>query len=158
MCTKQASQNSRFCTAIIRSTESTVLAGCSVHNRPPSPKYQILPSQLKQTADRAAGLRIKSLGGSPPIHSTLYTRSRKPSIYPPNSFLYIFYPFYLFTYVLLSLFSQPINTSSPGLYFINFFLLSFILFHIPDIALHLYLRLNPFSPLILSIFIWHFIT
>jgi hypothetical protein len=35
---------------------------CSVHNGPPSPKFQILPSQLRQTADRAAGLCIKSLG------------------------------------------------------------------------------------------------
>jgi hypothetical protein len=34
---------------------------CFVHNGPPSPKFQILPSQLRQTADRAAGLCIKSL-------------------------------------------------------------------------------------------------
>ncbi len=34
---------------------------CCVHNRPPSPKFQILPSQLRQTADRAAGLSIKGL-------------------------------------------------------------------------------------------------
>jgi hypothetical protein len=102
------------------------------------------------------GLLSNVFGITP--YSTLYTSSLKPSIYPPNSFLYIFYPFYLFTYILLSLFSQPIYTFSPGLYFINFFLLSYILFHFPDIALHLYLRLNPFFPLILSIFIWHFIT
>ncbi len=37
---------------------------CSVHNGPPSPKFQILPSQLRQTADRAAGLSIKSLWSS----------------------------------------------------------------------------------------------
>ncbi len=62
--TKQASQHSIFCTAITRSTEYTVLAGCSVHNGPPSPKFQILPSQLRQTADRAAGLHMykESLG------------------------------------------------------------------------------------------------
>ncbi len=35
---------------------------CFVHNGPPSPKFQILPSQLRQRADRAAGLCIKSLG------------------------------------------------------------------------------------------------
>ncbi len=29
---------------------------CSVHNGPPSPKFKILPSQLRQTADRAAVL------------------------------------------------------------------------------------------------------
>ncbi len=35
---------------------------CFVHNGPPSPKFQIFPSQLRQTADRAASLSIKSLG------------------------------------------------------------------------------------------------
>ncbi len=44
-------------------TEYTV--ACCVHNGPPSPKFQILPSQLRQTADRAAGLCIKSLGLRP---------------------------------------------------------------------------------------------
>ncbi len=39
---------------------------CSVHNGPPSPKFQILPSQLRQTADRAAGLTIKDLWVCPP--------------------------------------------------------------------------------------------
>jgi hypothetical protein len=34
---------------------------CFVHNGPLSPKFQIVPSQLRQTEDRAAGLRIKSL-------------------------------------------------------------------------------------------------
>jgi hypothetical protein len=34
---------------------------CSVHDGPPSPQFQILPSQLRQTADRAAGLSIKGL-------------------------------------------------------------------------------------------------
>jgi hypothetical protein len=34
---------------------------CSVHNGPPSPMFQILPSQLRQKADRATGLSIKSL-------------------------------------------------------------------------------------------------
>ncbi len=47
---------------------------CCVHNRPPSPKFQIFPSQLRQTADRAAGLSIKGLWISrectPPYLST----------------------------------------------------------------------------------------
>ncbi len=40
LCTEQASQHSIFCTASDRVTESTVLAACSVHNGPPSLKYQ----------------------------------------------------------------------------------------------------------------------
>ncbi len=35
---------------------------CSVHNRPPSAKFQILLSKLRQMADSAASLCIKSLG------------------------------------------------------------------------------------------------
>jgi hypothetical protein len=36
---------------------------CFVHNSPTSPKFQILPSQLRLTADRAAGIIYKgSLG------------------------------------------------------------------------------------------------
>ncbi len=42
---------------------------CCVHNRPPSPKFQIFPSQLRQTADRAAGLSIKGLWAD---HRLLY--------------------------------------------------------------------------------------
>ncbi len=34
---------------------------CYVHNGPPSPKFQIPPSQLRQPADRAAGLSVKGL-------------------------------------------------------------------------------------------------
>jgi hypothetical protein len=34
---------------------------CFVHKGPPLPKFQIFPSQLRQTADRAASLSIKSL-------------------------------------------------------------------------------------------------
>jgi hypothetical protein len=34
------------------------LLACFVHNRPPSPKFQILPRQLRLMADRAAGLSI----------------------------------------------------------------------------------------------------
>ncbi len=34
---------------------------CSVHNGPPSPRFQIPPSQLRQRADRAAGLSVKGL-------------------------------------------------------------------------------------------------
>ncbi len=52
-----------FCIATSPSTEYTV--ACCVHNGPPSPKFQILPSQLRQTTDRAAGLCIKSLGLRP---------------------------------------------------------------------------------------------
>jgi hypothetical protein len=55
---------------------------CFVHNRSPSPKFQILPSQLRLTADRAAGLSIKGLctrlthssehlHSPPPPHSTV---------------------------------------------------------------------------------------
>jgi hypothetical protein len=57
------SQHSRFFTAIRCSPGYTVLCwlACSVHNGPPSPKFQILPGQLRQTADRAACLSIKSL-------------------------------------------------------------------------------------------------
>jgi hypothetical protein len=33
----------------------------ALYTRPHSPKFQIFPSQLRQTADRAAGLSIKSL-------------------------------------------------------------------------------------------------
>ncbi len=56
---KAGSQPSIFCTAIRYSTEYTVQAGllCT-----PLAKFQILPSQLRLTADRAAGLCIKSLG------------------------------------------------------------------------------------------------
>jgi hypothetical protein len=50
-----------FCT-VIRSVQNILCwLACSVHNRPPSPKFQFLPSQLRQRADRAAGLSIKSL-------------------------------------------------------------------------------------------------
>jgi hypothetical protein len=34
---------------------------CSVHKGPPSPKFQIPPSQLRQRADRAAGRSVKGL-------------------------------------------------------------------------------------------------
>ncbi len=40
---------------------------CFVLNGPPSPKFQILPSQLRQTADRAAGLSIKGLWAGPAV-------------------------------------------------------------------------------------------
>ncbi len=61
LCTKQASQCSRLCTANSHSTESIVLAGLLYTQGPPSPKFQILLSQLRQMADRAAGLGIQSL-------------------------------------------------------------------------------------------------
>ncbi len=41
------------------------LACFVLYNRPPSPKFQIFPSQLSQTAVRAAGLGIKSLWITP---------------------------------------------------------------------------------------------
>jgi hypothetical protein len=46
---------------------------CFLDDGPPSPKFQILPSQLRQTADRAAG----SLGG--PILD-----SAQPTLFVPN--------------------------------------------------------------------------
>ncbi len=66
--TKQASQHSILCTAISCSKEYRIqCAGCFLHNGPPSPKFQILHCQLRQTADRAAGLSIKSLWSLPAI-------------------------------------------------------------------------------------------
>jgi hypothetical protein len=44
---------------------------CYVHNGPPSPKFQILPSQLRQTADRVTGLSIKGLWSIPWISTTV---------------------------------------------------------------------------------------
>ncbi len=41
LCTQQASQHSIFCISTDRCTEYTKLAACIVHNRPPSPKFQI---------------------------------------------------------------------------------------------------------------------
>jgi hypothetical protein len=41
LCMKHACQQSIFCTGSDHSTEYTVLAGCFVHNGPPSPKFQI---------------------------------------------------------------------------------------------------------------------
>jgi hypothetical protein len=49
---------------VLRSVAVQNLLGwlaCSVHNGPPSPKFQILPSQLRQRADRAASLSVKGL-------------------------------------------------------------------------------------------------
>jgi hypothetical protein len=59
---KADSQYIRFCTAIVAVQNILGWLAYFVHNEPPSPKFQILPSQLRQTADRAAGLYIKSLG------------------------------------------------------------------------------------------------
>jgi hypothetical protein len=44
---------------------------CYVHNRPPSPKFQIPPSQLRQRADRAASLSVKGLWGQHYVYSEL---------------------------------------------------------------------------------------
>jgi hypothetical protein len=61
LCTKQAA---RTVDSVLRSDAVQILLcwlACFVHNRPPSPKFQIFPSQLRQRADRAAGLSIKGL-------------------------------------------------------------------------------------------------
>ncbi len=63
MCTKQAASPVY---SVLRSAKvQNILCwlACFVHNGPPSPKFQILPSQLRLTADRAVGLHKKSLGG-----------------------------------------------------------------------------------------------
>ncbi len=62
-------------TAIRCSTEYTVLAGLPVHNGPPPLKFKIPPSQLRQRADRAAGLSVKGLWLRP---KKLYTLEWKP--------------------------------------------------------------------------------
>ncbi len=59
---------------------------CYVHKRPPSPKFQILPSQLRQTEDRAPGLCLKSLGGghwqySPSLSGPFSSYPGRSSIY-----------------------------------------------------------------------------
>jgi hypothetical protein len=60
-CTKQASQHSTVHSVLRSVAVQNVLCwlACFVHNVPPSPKFQILPSQLRQRADRAAGLSIE---------------------------------------------------------------------------------------------------
>jgi hypothetical protein len=64
LCTKLASLHS-ILYSVLRSVAIQNLLcwlSCFVYSGPPSPKFQILPSQLRQPADRAAGLCIKSLG------------------------------------------------------------------------------------------------
>jgi hypothetical protein len=62
---------------IRRSTEYTYCTGWpALYNGPPSPKFQILLSQLRQIVDRAACLSIKSLWSQPlsllRVHKLLY--------------------------------------------------------------------------------------
>jgi hypothetical protein len=98
-------QDSIFCTAIRRSdVVQNILCclACSVHNGPPSPKFQILPSQLRQTADRAIGLSLATT-----IHlfnnylhaMYIYMSSFSsyfPSLSPPS-------PYASFVFIVLSL-------------------------------------------------------
>jgi hypothetical protein len=79
LCTKQASQHSRFCTAIRRSTEYTLCwLAC---NRPPSLKFQILSSQLRQMANRAAGLSIKSLWATRQKQGCIWVADTSRAVY-----------------------------------------------------------------------------
>ncbi len=65
LCTKQAASSVYSVLRSVALQNTLCWLAYFVHNRPPSPKFQILPSQLRLTADRASGLSIKGLRSQP---------------------------------------------------------------------------------------------
>ncbi len=68
LCTKQAA---RIVDSVLRLDAVQNLLcwlACFIHNRPPSPNFQIFHRQLRQMADRAVGLSIKSLCSCPRLY------------------------------------------------------------------------------------------